>query len=401
MNNTENAIRIENIPMSYYLLESGKKEFPRTWLTKKFLKRLGSTDKTSVPLFELWSAYPICLIAADFDLLPKHLITKASNRREDWAAFRAYLQWRYGHLGAVLTTPSSKAKILFKVFLPLDQPMTVDIAHDTLRHLLEEDERGIFDRSNRAAMRCFINMAMYQDLVATLDHLPLHCPILDSTPEEAEPGLNQVDEQAPFVWNLLPADAPELDLLDGVLKTRAEWFLARFICGYAKGGLESIDLGQRFLAEQSKFHLDPPLSTAVAYKALQSFMRMGFLVRVSDHFLPSRKSMSYRAHGLFRTVLEKVLERIITSNPVPRRAPTAIADGEWEEVLWRETNHFSSREAYMSWVEKLPNLDARKKNRRKKAERAWAAHVHPRWNTKAPRQDPESQPPLEGVLDGI
>lgn len=380
-----NAMTIHGDPLRYGLPFPGHSDLFRTYVTKSFLNQLRQPIKEHLPVFDLWSLRSIKLIVADYDELPMDFIHEEDRdwrEGEAWEHYRQYLEWRYGRLGLVLPSPSGKAKILFKVHLSEGVQMNPAIAHDTLDYLLDQEDRVMIDRRPVAAQRFFMNEVMFKTIQkGGLEEVPVHPAVLDSLDNVPEYlALKEGRLPEPRRWDLIPADAPEFNPLIGTLKNEAEWFLVRILASSPRRALQGIDLPQPFIVQQSEQALERPLSLAATCRAIKSFVGQGFLKVVDEGYYPGRRGKRYCADG----ILVEILNNRLTTQCSTKIRPVvdSIPDGKWESVFWMMTNYFSSEGDYLQWAYSLPGVDKKGKNRRKKAQRAWRAHVHPRFNNR-------------------
>ena len=293
------AIRIHGAAIKYGLPIKGESNLFRTQETVTFLNQLRQPRKERLPVLDLWSAkYKI--VVADFDELPAPFI--------EWSDFRKYISFYYGRMGLVLESPSGKAKVIFVVKLPENQAMNHSIARDTLNWLLREEERSVIDRTDSANCRLFINEKMYREIRSKINLLPIYAGILDSAED------NPVESQLSHVWNFLPRDAEQLKRFEGILTTKAQWFLARFVLGSAKLALKEIDLPQPYIIAQAAREGEEAPSLPALSAARKSLVKLGLLELTNEKYCPGGKGKSYRAVGVMKEVCEDILAHFETKN---------------------------------------------------------------------------------------
>jgi len=347
------ALALNGVPLKYALPIPGQSGFWRTYLTGTLLGALKKPDKESLPCLELWSAV-LKLVVADFDSLPV-----VPGLAWDWETFRAYLSWRYGHLGLVVESPSGKAKIVFVVRIPDGASMTTDIALDTLDWLLDPEEREVIDRTPAALTQFLLREKAFSLLQERLNLLPVHPAILDSTEEPEETTR----------WHLFEGEVPDMGLND------LQEFLIRYILGSSKLALAKIALSQPYLVRQAEMKGFSFKSMVAGQKqvsrALEKFQEMGLLEVVNGKWFGGKRAKTYRAAGVLKDLAEEILANLPDKEPhVP---PASIAAGAWNRILLHESNYHLAQETYEQWFYSLDGcMD---KDREAQMRKVWKWHI--------------------------
>jgi hypothetical protein len=383
----KDALQLYGKSFKYALPDKNRPGSFRTKHTPRFEESLHKTIKQQLPLFDLWSVNDFKLVAADYDKVPEWYRHDALNYLDDdaggvppeemlWENFRYYLSHRYGKLGLVIPTPSSKAKILFLVLAPPSTQMSHSIALDTLQHLLEEWDFAGVDAKAAALNRLYVNAEMLAAMQSGLEALLVHEPVLDSLDQEPISG----PFSRPSLWDLPPLPAEEQNALGGVIQHEVEWFIVRFMGSMPTASLESIALPQIFLSRQSSHHPEGPFGQAAISRAVNALVNRGLLAVVDDRYAPGKKAKLYRAEGVLREVMARLnLAAPKLCDPEATAFLSQdIPDGQWDDVLWKATNFFRDEASYLTWVQGKQGVELR--GRQKKAQAAWRCHVDPKFN---------------------
>ena len=295
------ALMIGEEPVRYGLTRPGPEGATfRTHFNSAFRKALSSKQKIGLPRFDFWkhNTGRVFGVVADFDALPPGF--------EDWDGFRAYLSVVCPN-GVVIHSASGKAKVVFKVELPEDDhysyTMTNLIAQDTLRHQLGELYPYI-DHAPVSAHVCFVNSLGYDELLSGLMQRPNIDAIMDSWVPPVSHDWNWIPET--YVRELS-------DLRDTLDET--QFYIVRFIASWAKKGLDSIQLPQTFLADQSRllyetgqasrYHTQSQISIAI-----RELIEMGLLTCINPSYRIGHYSKTYSVTTYLRLVLCRIIVQL-------------------------------------------------------------------------------------------
>lgn len=323
-------------------LKDRKHELKGSKNTRVFQLALRNTVKEFLPsMFCRTNAkYTVCV--ADFDKLDLIKGSKYGKAVSSWADFEKVLNLILpDNEQLVLTSPSGKRKIIFFV----EGKLSIKQIKDFLLSKLGKDLFSCLDASHSALSKVFINLEMYNTLITYLySGIYIHTINIEEVYENME--VIGKDLQVSDKWVDYKLNMPKFQ------KNLLSEKLLKFMAGNPYLAIRGIKMNQDWLGKRyNKSQRD-------IWYAIENLLKCGLIIKTKNYSVGNFAN-EYAAVGDFKDWLEKLITRrtgkIITAKN--NYASKSISDGEWAEMLWKNTKNFSNYTDWIRWAESLTGIN--------------------------------------------